>query len=275
MKRYIIAESQISSIVNSIFSKNIISEIKKDPRLQLWNVFRLVTKDGITAYTITSSNYPDNVLGPIISAAKVRWKKEGDLGAGDTPDGYLYQYILSKIVKEVKENPQILKSKTLFSQAIRKYFTNVEKINQEPLNKMSAEALKRQYYQQDKDSFKHKGAALFGGSTGRPVSDQPKLSKTVGEKARDVFRELLNYEEVKQEKNGWSFNDYAFSEMMRSDLPVKIKDSITTIKNDPSNQDMTSKQKRYRVESGTVVSNMFNNFKNLIDKEEYPEEDED
>jgi hypothetical protein len=38
---------------------------------------------------------------------------------------------------------------------------------------------------------------------------------------------------------------------------------------------MTSKEKRYRTESGTVVSNMFNNFKNLIDKEEYPEEDED
>jgi hypothetical protein len=61
--------------------------------------------------------------------------------------------------------------------------------------------------------------------------------------------------------------------MLRSDLPVKIKDSITTIKNDPSNQDMTSKETRYRVESGTVVANMFNSFKNLIDKEEYPEED--
>jgi hypothetical protein len=273
MKRYLVAESQIFSIVEGIMSKNILSEIKKDPRLQLWNVFRLVTEDGITAYTITSSNYPDNVLGPIISAAKLRWRREGDLGAGDTPDGYLYQYILSKIVKEVKENPQILKSKTLFSQAIRKYFTNVEKINQDPLNKMSAEAMKRQYYQQDKESFKYKGAALFGGSTGRPVSDQPRLTKTVGEKARDVFRELLSYDEVKQEKDGWSFNDYAHSEMLRSDLPVKIKDSITTIKNDPSNQDMTSKETRYRVESGTVVANMFNSFKNLIDKEEYPEED--
>jgi hypothetical protein len=275
MKRYLVAESQIFSIVEGIMSKNILSEIKKDPRLQLWNVFRLITEDGITAYTITSSNYPDNVLGPIISAAKLRWRREGDLGAGDTPDGYLYQYILSKIVKEVKENPQILKSKTLFSQAIRKYFTNVEKINQDPLNKMSAEAMKRQYYQQDKESFKYKGAALFGGSTGRPVSDQPRLTKTVGEKARDVFRELLSYDEVKQEKDGWSFNDYAHSEMLRSDLPVKIKDSITTIKNDPSNQDMTSKENRYRVESGTVVANMFNSFKNLIDKEEYPEEDMD
>lgn len=272
--KYVISESQIFSLVENMFSKSLISEMKKDPRLQLWNVFRLETQDGINGYTITSSQYPDNVLGPIISAVKNRWRKTGDLKAGDSPDGYLYQYILSKIILEVRNNPEILKSKTLFSRAIRQYFPKVEKMNEEPLNKITAESLKRQLYKTDKESFKHKGAALFGGSTGRPKSDDTKLTKTVGEAARDVLRELFGYDEVAKVGSVWTFNDYAFSEMMRSDLPAKIKDEITKIKEDPSNASI-GKDSRYMIPAESVVSKMLENFKNLIDKEEIPDEEEE
>jgi hypothetical protein len=274
MKRLVIKESQISVLVENLFSKTLISEMKKDPSLQLWNVFRLETEDGINGYTITSSTYPDNVLGPIISGVKNRWRKTGDLQAGDSPDGYLYQYILSKIILEVRKNPEILKSKTLFSRAIRQYFPKVEKMNEEPLNKITAESLKRQLYKTDKESFKYKGAALFGGSTGRPKSDDTKLTKTVGEAARDVLRELFGYDEVSKVGNVWTFNDYAFNEMMRSDLPTKIKDEITQIKEDPSNASI-GKDSKYMIPSESVVSKMLDNFKNLIDKEEYPDEEEE
>ena len=54
--KYLISESQISLMVKKMFSKTLISEDKKDPRLQLWNVFRLETEDGINGYTITSSS---------------------------------------------------------------------------------------------------------------------------------------------------------------------------------------------------------------------------
>lgn len=274
MKKIVIKESQIITIVGSLFSKSLISEMKKDPRLQLWNVFRLETQDGINGYTITSSPYPENVLGPIISAVKNRWRKTGDLQAVDSPDGYLYQYILSKILFEVQNNPEILKSKTLFSRAIRQYFPKVEKMNDTPLNKITAENLKRQLYKTDKESFKHKGAALFGGSTGRPKSDDTKLTKTVGEAARDVLRELFGYDEVSKVGSVWTFNDYAYSEMMRSDLPTKIKDEITNIKKDPGNSSI-GKDSKYMIPSESVVSKMLDNFKNLIDKEEIPDEDEE
>jgi hypothetical protein len=271
--KYVILESQLSTIVDKFLSKSVLSEDRKDPRLQLWNVFKIGTEDGINGYTITSSPYPDNVLGPIISGVKNRWKKTGDLKAGDTPDGYLYQYILSKIVFEVKNNPEILKSKTLFSRSIRKYFPVVEMMNEKPLNKISAESLKRQLYKTDKDSFKYKGAALFGGSTGRPMSNQPKLTKTVGESSRDILRELFGYDEVSKIGSEWSFTNYAFSEMMRSDLPVKIKDEISKIKENPNNASV-GKDTKYSVPNESVVSKMLNNFKNLIDKEEIPDEDE-
>ena len=272
--KYLISESQISLMVKKMFSKTLISEDKKDPRLQLWNVFRLETEDGINGYTITSSSYPSNVLGPIISGVKNRWKKTGDLKAGDGPDGYLYQYILSKIIIEVRNNPEILKSKTLFSRAIRKYFPNVEKMNETPLNKITAESLKRQLYKTDKESFRYKGASLFGGSTGRSKSDDTKLTKTVGEAVRDVLRELFGYDDVSKVGNVWTFNNYGFSEMLRSDLPTKIKDDITQIKEDPSNASI-GKDSRYMVPSESVVSKMLDNFKNLIDQEEFPDEEED
>jgi hypothetical protein len=272
--KYLISESQISLMFEKMFSGTPISENRKDHRLQLWNVFRLETEDGINGYTITSSPYPNNVLGPIISAVKNRWKKTGDLRAGDGPDGYLYQYILSKIILEVRNNPKILKSKTLFSRAIRKYFPNVEKMNETPLNKITAESLKRQLNNTDKESFRYKGASLFGGSTGRPKSDDTKLTKTIGEAARDVLRELFGYDEVSKVGNVWTFNNYAFTEMLRSDLPTKIKDEITQIKEDPSNASI-GKDSKYMIPSESVVSKMLDNFKNLIDKEEYPDEEEE
>lgn len=274
MKRYIIDESQVIDLVEKMFSKSLISEIKKDPRLQLWNVFKLETQDEINAYTITSSKYPDNVLGVIISGVKNRWKKTGDLQAGDSPDGYLYQYILSKILFEVKNSPEILKSKTTFSNAIRKYFPNITKMNEEPLNKITAENLKRQLYKSDQDSFKYKGASFFGGSTGKPKTGDTKLNKTVGEASRDIFRELFDYNEVSKVGPTWTFTKYGFSEMMRSDLPQKIKDDLEQIKDDPSNSSI-GKDSRYMITSGSVLSNMLDNFKKIIDEEMPPEEELD
>ena len=62
--------------------------------------------------------------------------------------------------------------------------------------------------------------------------------------------------------------------MLRSDLPTKIKDDITQIKEDPSNASI-GKDSRYMVPSESVVSKMLDNFKNLIDQEEFPDEEEE
>jgi hypothetical protein len=62
--------------------------------------------------------------------------------------------------------------------------------------------------------------------------------------------------------------------MLRSDLPTKIKDEITQIKDDPSNASI-GKDSKYMIPSESVVSKMLDNFKNLIDKEEYPDEEEE
>lgn len=274
MINYLITESQVISLLLKNYT-SILIETKKNPQEKLWNVFKLGTSEDVNGYSITSSNYPDNVIGPIISAVKNKWKNQGDLYASDSPDGYMYQYILRKIVDTVKTNPEVLRSKTIFSRAIREYFPVIEKLNIEPLNKTEAEELKRKMYKNDRDSFKHKGAAILGmggGSGGKTLPPELKGKKPLGN-TKDVLRELYGYDEIYYSGRNWVFTDYAYNEMMNSDLPSSIKSQIKDVYNDPKSVDI-SNSKRRLIHNNPVLINMFNNWQRIFDNEVFPEDDE-
>ena len=272
MKKYVITERQFITYILDGFAEQLTEE-RIDPESKSWNVFRLGTSDDINAYTITSSRYPENVIGPIISAAKFRWKKEGDLPANPSPDAYFYQYLVDKIVDVVRQNPALLDSKTLFSSAIREYIPEVEMLNSELLNKETAERMKREFYNQDKSSFKHKGASIMRqGGAGRPET-LGGSKKSAGKNTRDIMRELFSYDEIFNNGTYWVFTPYAFDEMMSTGLPSTIKSQIKDIMNDKKSKALMNDNRI--VYNNNVLSNMFANYKKIFDEEVFPEEEED
>lgn len=271
MKQYVISERQFISYILDGF-RDSLTEARINPETESWYVFRLGTEDGINGYTITSSRYPDNVLGPIISAAKTRWKKEGDLPANPSPDAYLYQYLVDRIVNTVREKPDVLQSKTAFSSAIRKFVPEIEQLNDQMLNKETAERMKREFYQEDKNSFKHKGAAVFKqGGIGRPTGLGSSV-KSAGRNTKDILRELFNYDEIFYNGKYWVFNKYAFDEMMMTELPPKIKAQIRDIYKDPKSKGTFVKD-TFIVLNNPVISNLFKNYKKIFDEEVFTNED--
>jgi len=273
--KYIINESQLLKLLYSD-TKEFIYEAKIDPNAKLWNVIKIPTKVGVNAYTATSNRYPDNALGPILNNAKTMWKKYGDLMAqkGDVGEGYLYAYLIKILKDTVSSHPGIATNARALRSMINEYFDYPEVINPELLTKAEAEELKRKLFNTDKDSFKHKGAAMVGkeiGNMGRPAVVQGK-KKITG--LKDTLRELFYYDDIQFYDNNdvVAMTEYGKDEMIKGGIPSSFADELNNIFSDPNNKidPGTGEEFNYGLTNipSERIKNMLKHYKNVIDQEE-------
>jgi hypothetical protein len=275
--KYIISEIQLLSLLYND-STQYLYEANIDPKAKLWNVIKIPTKIGINAYTATSNRYPENALGPVLNNAKTRWKKYGDLMAqkGDVGEGYLYAYLIKLINDTIKENPVAAKNARALREIIDSYFELPVIVNgDELLTKEEAERMKRELFNTDKNSFKHKGAALIGkemGNAGRPTIIQGK-KKVTG--LKDILLELFYYDEIQfYDDDIIAISEYAKDEMIRGGIPQSFADELNQIFNDPQNKIDPGTGVEFDYDLVNIpsqrIKNMLKHYKNVIDQEGEP-----
>lgn len=248
-----------------------ISDVLKemaDSNAKIWNVFKIPANIGVNGYSISSKFDERTVLSAIISISKHKWKTGETITVEEDEDGsgYMFRYIITLIKKEIKENSSILKSPTRFTKEISKYFGPVTKINEEMLDRGTAEDMKRKIALSDLDSFKRKGASVVEKET--PISgvSGKKLLKVKG--LKDSVDEMLYTEHIQYfPEDGTIFYTQTAFEKLLELIPNSFVDEFQSINDDKNNRKdpATGKVIPFKLRNIPKGTKIYRMLKSLID----------
>ena len=253
-------------IVESI--SNILKEMA-DSNAKIWNVYKIPANIGVNGYSISSKFDERTVLNAIIAISKHKWKTGETITAEEDEDGsgYMFRYIITLIKKEVEKNPNILKSPTRFTKEISKYFGPVTKINDEMLDRPTAEDLKRKTSSNDPDSFKRKGASVVEREVPISGASGKKLLKVKG--LKDSVDEMLYTEHIQfYPEDGTIFYTQGAFELLLDLIPASFVDELQSINDDKNNRKdpSTGKLIPYKLRNIPKNSKIYRMLKSLIDQ---------
>lgn len=255
---------------HSIIKKSISYVLNEmaDPNAKIWNVFKIPANIGVNGYSISSKFDERTVLSAIISISKHKWKTGETITVEEDEDGsgYMFRYIITLIKKEIKENYNILKSPTRFTKEISKYFGPVTKINEEMLDRATAEDIKRKIALSDLDSFKRKGASVVEKEI--PISGKSgkKLLKVKG--LKDSVDEMLYTEDIQYfSEDGTIFYSQTAFEKLLELIPSSFVDELISINKDKNNKKdpLTGRTIPHKLRNMPKGTKIYTMLKSLID----------
>ena len=155
--KYLLSEKNLTYIVNHLSEA-----MSPDDMVNVYKIPFNIDGKNYYYYSISAKKSLDKIIPNLIAQAKSRFKRNKYKEITDTTpeDSYLYQWIVDKIITETNGNVASLDDKRFFTNYLKTFFGEPESITPEPIKRSEANAMRKDLFSRDGDSFKSRMSTM-------------------------------------------------------------------------------------------------------------------
>ena len=212
----------------------LIFEMKENPKDKLWDVYKIEFVNGYNGYVYRLSSSEREMLASVFSNVVNKAKKSYNSAdnkisfGGSQEDALMSAYLFDEVIRHIKVNDILnITAKQRFAILASELVSKVAKVNDEKLDRISAQKLKSELAINDDKSFRHirsgEGTYVKQITDKKPVEKTKEVGKKkIDEKVLSLVKALYDGKHMYSTGDYITMDDVAIENIKKSDIDLPL-----------------------------------------------------